>query len=154
MSISNKPCDSLCGADCTECPSRRSCPGCAATNGCPYGRQCYFAKYILTGGRDAYLEFKTGIIREINALSIPGMEEVREMYPMVGRFVNLEYPLPGGGTVRFLDDNEMYLGAQVRNLFDDSGKTCFGIIARESFLLICEYGEGCTSPEVLLYKRR
>ncbi|MGN1451537.1 MAG: DUF3795 domain-containing protein, partial [Eubacteriales bacterium] len=130
------------------------CKGCANTNGCPYGKQCFVAKYILTGGMEAYQNFKKGLMDEINALDIPGMEKVSELYPLVGRFVNLPYPLPSHETVRFLRDDEMYLGAQVKNLFDDNGKACFGVIARAEFLLVCEYGENCADPEIVVYKRR
>lgn len=82
------------------------------------------------------------------------MEQITELYPLVGRFVNLEYPLPSGSTVKFLCDDEMYLGAQVKNLFDDSGKSCFGVIGRADFLLVCEYGENCVNPEIVVFKRR
>lgn len=146
--------NSLCGANCAECPSQKTCPGCAETNGCPFGKQCFVAKYILTGGMESWQAFKQGLIEEINALHIDGMERVTELYPLVGRFVNLEYPVPNGGTVRFLQDDEMYLGAQVKNLLDDSGKTCFGVIARAGFLLVCEYGENGAAPELVLYQRR
>lgn len=144
---------SICGANCAECPSKEACIGCTETNGCPFGKQCYIAKYILTGGMENYVEFKKGLIDEVNTLHIDGMEEVRELYPLVGSFVNLEYPVPSG-TVKLLKDDEVYLGAQVKNLFDESGKTCFGVIARESFILICSYGENGTNPELVLYKHR
>lgn len=144
---------SICGADCAACPGKDTCNGCAETNGCPAGKQCFVAKYILTGGMAAYAEFKSALIGEINALEVPGMEPVTELYPLVGSYVNLEYPLPGG-RVKLLRDDEMYLGAQVPNLLDDSKKSCFGVIARESFLLVCEYGENCTNPELVLYRRR
>ncbi len=146
--------NAICGACCAECPSRESCKGCAETNGCPYGKQCFIAKYILTGGMENYQAFKQGLLVEINALRANGMETVRELYPLVGSFVNLEYPLPSGENVKFLKDDEMYLGAQVKNVFDDSGKTCYGVIARESFILICEYGENAQNPEIVVYKRR
>ncbi len=145
--------ESLCGANCAVCPSKESCLGCAKTNGCPFGKQCYVAKYILIGGMENYQAFKKEIMDEINALHVDGMEPVTELYPLVGNFVNLEYPVPGG-KVKFLKDDEVYLGAQVKNLFDDSGKTCFGVIARESFLLVCEYGENNANPEIVVYKRR
>ncbi len=144
---------SLCGANCADCPSSEVCPGCAETNGCPFGKQCYIAKYILLGGMENYLAFKKVLIDEINALQIDGMETVTELYPLVGNFVNLEYPVPGG-TAKFLKDDEVYLGAQVKNLFDESGKTCYGVIARENFILICTYGENAENPELVLYKRR
>ncbi len=144
---------SLCGANCAECPSKEACPGCTETNGCPFGKQCYVAKYILTGGIESYRVFKKGLVDEINALHIDGMETVTELYPLVGNYVNLAYPVPGG-SVKFLQNDEVYLGAQVKNLFDDSGKSCYGVIARESFILISTYGENAADPELILYKRR
>lgn len=146
--------ESLCGANCLECPSFDDCKGCSETNGCPYGKQCNIAKYILVGGKENYLLFKQKLIDEINSLDIDGMDKVVELYPLVGSFINLEYELPNKEKVKLLNDDEMYLGAQVTNLFDESGKTCYGIIARESFIIVSEYGEGCTNPELLLYKRR
>lgn len=145
---------SICGANCAECPSNSTCKGCAETVGCPYGKQCFVAKYILTGGVKNYDMFKKGLIDEINAFDVDGMEKVKELYPLVGNYVNLEYPLPNGETVKFLKDDEVYLGAQVKNLFDESGKSCYGIIARESFILVCEYGEGGANPEIVVLKRR
>lgn len=145
--------ESLCGANCAECPSKESCPGCAETNGCPFGKQCYIAKYILTDGMENYQTFKKGLIAEINELHIDGMETVTELYPLVGNFVNLDYPV-AGGKVKFLKDDEVYLGIQVKNLFDESGKSCFGVIAREDFILICTYGENGANPELVLYKHR
>lgn len=144
---------SLCGAKCAECPSKESCQGCTETNGCPFGKQCFIAKYILTGGVENWQAFKKELIDEVNTLHIDGMEQVTELYPLVGSYVNLEYPVPGGN-IKFLKDDEVYLGAQVKNLFDDTGKSCFGIIARESFILICTYSESCVNPELILYKRR
>lgn len=145
---------SVCGANCAECPSKENCRGCTETNGCPFGKQCFVAKYILTGGTEAWQTFKKSLIDEINALKIPGMASVTELYPLVGRYVNLEYPLPNGSTVRLLRDDEMYLGAQMENTLSDGKKTCFGVIARERFLLVCEYGENCADPELVLYRRR
>lgn len=62
------------------------------------------------------------------------------------------YPLPDGGTVKFLDDNSMYLGNQVAC---EHGKgRCYGMVACPEFLLVCEYGENSADPEVVLYKCR
>lgn len=146
--------NSICGADCSKCPSVQECKGCEKTKGCPFGKQCFIAKYILIGGKGNYQTFKQGLIDEINALNIDGMEKVSELYPLVGNFVNLEYPLPNGNRVTFLKNDETYLGAQIKNIFDDSDKTCYGVIARESFILVCEYGEGCCNPEIVIFKRR
>lgn len=143
---------SICGANCAECPSRKTCKGCAETKGCPFEKQCFIAKYILIGGKENYSAFKQGLIGEINSLNIEGMKNISELYPLVGNFINLEYPLPNGNSVKLLSDNEVYLGAQVENPFD--GTKCFGIIARESFLLVCEYEKNGANPEIIIYKRR
>lgn len=143
--------ESLFGANCNVCPSKEVCPGCAETDGCPFGKQCFLAKYILTNGLDAYHFFQKQLLDEVNALGIEGMETVTELSPLVGRYVNLEYPVPGG-IVKFLTDDEVYLGAQVKNLADES--RYFGVIGRESFLLVCEYGENLAKPELIVYKRR
>lgn len=145
---------SICGADCSTCPSRSACKGCTETNGCPFGRQCFIASYITLGGMEAYNSFKNGLIEEINSLDIPGMEKVTELYPLVGHFINLEYHFPSGEKLKLLKDDEMYLGAQVACGFDDTGATCYGVIARAEFLLICQYGEGGTDPQLVLFKRR
>lgn len=144
---------SLCNADCENCPSREGCRGCENTCGNPFGKQCFIAKYILIGGIEKYLDFKKQLLAEINSLNIEGMERVSELYPLEGSFVNLEYPIHSG-TVKFLNDDEMYLCAQVKNIFDESGKTCFGIVARENFILICSYGENGENPEIEIYKKR
>ena len=145
---------SICGANCAECPSKEICPGCAETNGCPFGKQCFVAKYILTGGMEQYQAFKKGLIEEINGLHIDGMETIAELYPLVGSFVNLEYTLPSGKAVKFLDDREIYLGAQAKNMFSDGQNPCFGVVARENFILICTYSVNGTNPELVLYKQR
>ncbi len=144
----------MCMADCEKCPSKESCPGCVKSDGCPFGKECRIARYIKLGGLSAFAEFKHNLIDEINALKVDGMARVTELYPLVGRFVNLEYPLPSGEKVKLLRDDEMYLGAQVESIFDSGRKHCFGVIAEARFLLICEYGENCDSPEIVLFKRR
>lgn len=145
---------SICGICCDKCPYQENCKGCTETGGCPFGKQCFVAKYILTGGMEQYVAFQEKLMEEINALQIPGMEKVTALFPLVGRYVNMAYPLPNGGTVQFLQDDEMYLGAQVKNLFDDSGKTCYGVVARENFILVCTYGENGVDPEIVVYRRR
>lgn len=146
--------ESICGADCARCPSEEVCPGCAETRGCPFGKQCFLAQYILTEGMECYLAFREKLMDEVNALAIDGMEPITALYPLVGSFVNLEYPLPSGERVKFLRDDEVYLGAQVQDLGDDSGKTCFGVIARENFLLVCRYGENADDPQLVAYRSR
>ena len=38
----------ICGANCEECLlfKERKCKGCKETNGCPFGKKCWIAKYI------------------------------------------------------------------------------------------------------------
>ena len=97
-------------------------------------------------------EFKKQLIKEINDLQIEGMPEVDGLNALVGRYVNLEYPLPSGLNVKFLDDSTTYLGNQLEPK-TDIGR-CFGILANIDFILVCTYGEGGADPELLLYKKR
>ena len=76
--------ESLCGADCTNCGYGKSnnCQGCKNTNGCPFGKQCFIAKYLLIGGKVNYEIFKKQLIDEINELHIPGMPKINELTPL------------------------------------------------------------------------
>ena len=136
---------SLCGADCANCQWNSTCPGCS-------DEKCFIAKYIMKEGKEAYGVFKQTLIDEINSLDIPGMPKINELYALVGKYVNLEYPLTSGGTVKFLDDNSMYLGNQVECELHKG--RCYGMVACVDFLLVCEYGENGADPEVVLYMRR
>ena len=42
--------ESICGADCNSCGygKNNNCKGCSESNGCPFGKQCFIAKYIKT----------------------------------------------------------------------------------------------------------
>lgn len=136
---------SLCGADCAKCQWNATCPGCS-------DERCFIAKYIKKEGKEQYEKFKQALISEFNSLGISGMPKINELYALVGNFVNLEYPLPSGQTVKFLDDNSMYLGNQVE-CHHKEGR-CYGLLGDERFLLVCEYGADGTDPDVVLYKRR
>ena len=74
------------------------------------------------------------------------------MYALHGSFVNLEYTLPNGQTVKFLDDNSIYLGNQLECELGEG--RCFGIVGCMDFLLVSAYGENGAEPELVLYKRR
>ena len=63
----------------------------------------------------------------------------------------LEYPLTNGTTVKFLNKNDVYLGNQIEK---DKSERCYGVVANENFILICEYGCNGSEPEIILYKRR
>jgi len=140
---------SICGLNCGEC---NECKGCIETNGCPFGEQCFIAKYISIGGTEKYQEFKQQITDEFNALKIQGMSQVNDLNALKGSFVNLEYTLPNGEAVKFLDDKRIYLGNQLECEF--GGDRCYGIIADTDFLLVCTYAENGAEPELVLYKKR
>ena len=112
----------------------------------------YWKRYAELGGDERFREFKEQLIREINALGIEGMPELKALNYLVGGYVNLEYTLPNGQRVKFLDDDTTYLGYQLESLF--GGERCFGIVAHADFLLVCTYGENGEDPELVVYKKR
>lgn len=149
--------ESICGADCSNCGYGKSknCKGCKNTNGCPFGKQCFIAKYILTGGKENYEQFKNQLINEINSLNIPGMPEITSLNALNGSFVNLAYPMPNGNSIQLLDDNDIYLGNQVKCEFNDGDEIrCFGVVANMDFILVSEYGQNGDNPEIIVYKKR
>ncbi len=83
------------------------------------------------------------------------MPKIKELYPLHGEFVNLEYTLPNGEKIKYLNNNESYLGNQVECEFNDENlKRYFGIIANMTFLLVSEYDEDGSNPEIVVYKKR
>ena len=103
-------------------------------------------------GAEAFDAFKKQLMDEINALQIEGMPKVEQLFALVGGYVNLEYPLPGGKSAKFLDDGATYLGNQLEGK-PESGR-CFGIVANVDFILVCTYEEKGANPELILYKKR
>ncbi len=101
---------------------------------------------------DKFAALKRELIEEINALKIANMPRVEKLNALVGAYVNLAYPLPGGAQAKFLSDNATYLGTQLETA-DGSGR-CFGVLANADFILICTYGAEGADPELLLYKKR
>ena len=112
----------------------------------------YWKRYEELGGGRKFEEFKKQLIDEFNALRIEGMPKVEKLNALVGSFVNLEYRLPNGKTVKFLDDGVTYLGNQLESEF--GGDRCFGILAGMDFLLVATYEEGGKNPELVIYKKR
>ena len=112
----------------------------------------YWKRYAELGGDENFKEFKQQIIREFNALHVEGMPEVKTLNFLVGGYINLEYTLPNGEKVKFLDDSATYLGNQLECEFE--GGRCFGIAANMDFLLVCTYGENGEDPELVIYKKR
>ena len=112
----------------------------------------YWKRYKNLNGAEEFEEFKKGLIAEINALHIEGMPKLEKLNALVGGYINMEYRLPNGKIVKFLDDGATYLGNQLEGEFDKS--LCFGIAANMDFILICSYGEDGKNPELLVYKKR
>lgn len=134
-----------CGMDCCkECTRLSECGGCDRCKGHPFGGSCIAER------NGNFTELKTQLISEINGL---GMEElvVNDLYLLNGAYVNLEYPLPNGTTAKFLNDKDVYLGNQIERA---GSERCYGVVANEEFILVCEYGCNGAEPEILLYKRR
>ena len=149
---------SMCGIDCSQCFMKEDCGGCTATNGRPFGGSCMIAvccdnKGCENCGKafDALCKLKEQLIDEFNALGIKDMERVTELNALKGSFVNLEYKLPSGQAIRFWEDERMYLGNQICK----KGSTrCYGLTADENYLLVCEYGEGGSDAEIVVFKKR
>lgn len=112
----------------------------------------YWKRYEELGGNKAFEELKKDLIEEINALNIDGMPKLTKLNALVGSYINLEYRLPNGKTVKFLDDNTTYLGNQLECEF--GGRRCFGIAANMDFILISTYEENGENPELVIYKKR
>ena len=112
----------------------------------------YWKRYKNMDGAEKFEEFKQKLIDEINALHIDGMPKLEKLNALVGGYINMEYRLPNGKSVKFLDDAATYLGNQLECEYDDS--VCFGIAANMDFILICTYGEDGENPELLVYKKR
>ena len=107
-------------------------------------------QYAEIGGKEKFEEFKVQLIHEFNTLlNIEGVPKVENLNVLPGEFVNIEYSLPNGEKVKFLDDKQTYLGSQLE------GETkCYGIVANMDFLLICSYEENGENPELVIYKKR
>lgn len=112
----------------------------------------YWKKYKNLAGAEKFEEFKNQLIDEINALNIEGMPKVEKLNALVGGYINLEYRLPNGECVKFLDDGTTYLGTQLECVF--GGDRCFGIAANMDFILISTYEENGANPELVIYKKR
>lgn len=77
---------------------------------------------------------------------------VEKLNALVGKYVNLEYMLPNGNSVKILDDSKTYLGNQLESEF--GGERYFGVIGDVGFLLVCTYDKDGLNPELVLYKKR
>ena len=112
----------------------------------------YWKRYGELSDDGQFEAFKQKLIGEINDLHIEGMPKVDKLNALVGRYVNLEYPLPSGISAKFLDDGTTYLGNQLECEF--GGDRCFGVLAGMDFILVSTYGRDGADPELVLYKKR
>ena len=112
----------------------------------------YWKRYEELSDDGQFEEFKKKLIDEINDLHIEGMPKVDKLNALVGSYVNLEYPLPSGMKVKFLNDQTTYLGNQLESEIVDG--VCFGVLANMDFILVCTYEAEGANPELIMYKKR
>ena len=145
-----------CGMPLEDCTTSRETDGNFNEEYCKW---CYsdgeytldiWKRYAEIGGKEKLEEFKEQLISEFNTLlHIEGLPKVENLNVLPGEFVNMEYTLPNGEKVKFLDDKQTYLGSQLE------GETkCYGIAANMDFLLVCSYEENGENPELVIYKKR
>ena len=112
----------------------------------------YWKRYNELSDDGQFESFKKQLITEINDLHIEGMPQLDKLNALVGKYVNLEYRLPNGMKVKFLDDQTTYLGNQLESEIADG--LCFGVLANMDFILVCTYEKDGENPELILYKKR
>ena len=144
-----------CGLDCVACPAAATCPGCAATGGKPFGGTCVLGECCKAQGCESpgscfsgKCALKEQLIKEFNDLHVPGMDRVTDLNALPGSYINLEYTLESGQKIKFWEDGRVYLGNQLCK-HDGSGR-CFGLTADENWLLVCEYGDNGSDPEIVV----
>lgn len=112
----------------------------------------YWKRYDELSDHGQFEAFKEQLIKEINDLQIDGLPKVDKLYALAGETVNLEYTLPNGQHVKFLDDQKTYLGNQLEPEF--GGDRCFGVLADMDFIMVCTYEKDGENPELMIYKKR
>ena len=112
----------------------------------------YWKKYEQLSDNGEFDAFKAQLVKEINELQIEGMPKLEKLNALVGRYVNIEYPLSNGTKVKFLDDKTTYLGNQLESEIVDG--LFFGVIANMDFIMICTYEKDVENPELILFKKR
>ena len=112
----------------------------------------YWKRYDELSDNGQFEAFKRQLMQEINDLHVEGLPKVEKLNALVGRYVNLAYPLPSDAAVNFLNDQMTYLGTQLESEF--GGERCFGVLAGMDFILISTYGPEGEAPELVLYKKR
>ena len=146
-----------CGMPLEDCTTSREADGNFNEEYCKW---CYadgsytldiWKRYAETDGKEKLEEIKQQLIQEFNALlQIENLPMIEQLNVLPGEFVNMDYTLPNGEKVKFLDDKQAYLGSQL----EGKGGRCFGIAANMEFFLVCSYGENGEDPELVIYKKR
>lgn len=142
---------SICGLDCCgKCDREAVCGGCVKTDGHPFGGTCVAADCVKREGLEGLKKMKEILIGEVNALGIQRLQ-VKDLNLLNGSYINLEYTLTNGQTVKLLEDNRVYWGNQIEIPGSDR---CYGIAADDKYLLVCEYGCNGADPQIIVYKKR
>lgn len=136
--------------NCLECPSFKECGGCENCNAKPFGskEECICARIINEKGFSGFQETFKNIIDAINGLFIPELH-VEDLNILPGSYLNLEYPLPSGMRVKFLNDDLTYFANQI----ETSNERCYGVVSDGSFLLVASYEDHGSNPKLVLYKK-
>lgn len=108
------------------------------------------AEWVQQGGSKRLNQEKQRLIAEVNALDIPKLV-ITDVTLLNGFYVNLAYPLPSGEMVKLLQDQRVYLGAQIAQ---PSSERFYGVVADDQYLLISSCGPSGEAPEIILYKKR
>ncbi len=139
-----------CGKNCCAvCDRLDECGGCDKCGGHPFGGNCIVTTALTKGDSSYFEDLKIKLIDTVNSLSIENLH-INELFLLNGFYVNLEYPLKNGQKVKFLNDNDVYLGNQIE--IKDSDR-CLGVVTNGEILVVCEYGCMGENPELLLYKK-
>lgn len=94
---------------------------------------------------------KQKYIDEVNALNIPDMPVIDNLFVLQGSFISLEYKM-NGNSFFVLDKDKSYWGTQVEKL--NSNGRCYGIACDEKYILVSEYGKDGADAEIVVLKRR
>ncbi len=90
------------------------------------------------------------LIQRFRALGIPELEGLERLEELPGHFINLDYTLSNGRTVRFWEDDKMYWGGQIHK---ENSDRCYGLISDGNFLFVCEYGCGGCDAQIVCFQR-
>ena len=86
--------NTLCGANCKDCRLYNKNVKTVMKLTHALWKKCWIAKYIGIGGEENFKTIKEELLEEINSLGVSGMTKLKELYPLHGEFINLEYMLP------------------------------------------------------------